>query len=87
MLKPSLVVNRTIADAVYDGTELEMLKLALARVAAALDDPKCPPAALASLTKRLQEIRKDIAALKAASAEEGNGPADTADAQFDPSAL
>jgi hypothetical protein len=78
---------RTLADAVADGTELELLELALARVATALDDPKCPAPAIASLTRRLQDLRKDIAAMRAASVEEGNGPADSPDTGFDAAAI
>lgn len=62
---------RTIADAAANGTQRELLEATRDRIARALDDPKCPPRDLASLTKRLTDIADTIAALDLRAKEEG----------------
>lgn len=72
----------SVADAVGAG-ERELLVAMLTRCARAIDDPKTPAAALAALMRRAQEIRKEILALDAAEAEDGDGAVDTPDEEWD----
>ena len=48
--------------AARDGSDLELLMAMRDRVAEQVADPTCPPRDLASLTRRLEEIRKQIGA-------------------------
>lgn len=66
---------QTIAEAAAQGSERDLLAAMRDKIATALDEG-VPPRDLASLTKRLNEIRRDIAALDAA--EEGDEIGDAA---------
>ena len=73
----------SITEAAAAGKDRELLVALPARVAATVEDPNCPPRDLAALTRRLQEITKDIAAIDARSEEEGNPGAATPDASWE----
>ena len=74
--------------AARDGSDLELLMAMRDRVAEQVADPTCPPRDLAALTRRLEEIRKQIGAERARIAEESNGVAATVtDGDFDASAI
>ena len=56
---------KTITEAAAAGNQLELLIALRERVARAVEDPNCPPRDLASLSRRLQEINRDIEAIVA----------------------
>lgn len=60
----SALQPRTLAvdEAARDGSDLELLMAMRDRVAETVADPNCPPRDLAALTRRLEELRKQIAA-------------------------
>lgn len=53
-----------VADAARSGSERDLLIAMRDRVADAVSDPACPKRELASLTKRLADIAKEIRALE-----------------------
>jgi hypothetical protein len=66
-----------------EGTQRDLLVAMRARIAKALDDPSCPPAALAALTLRLHGIARDIEAIDAADEGDDIGEAaNTPDEEF-----
>lgn len=78
---------RLVTDAVDGGDERELLEAMLRRCAEKLDDPKTPANAFAALMRRAHEIQREIQALDAAEDEDGDGPVDTPDEEFDPEAI
>ena len=50
----------TVAEAAKSGDHRALLVAMRDRVALAVQDPKCPPRDLAALTRRLNEIAKDL---------------------------
>lgn len=77
---------KNVAQAAEDGTTRELLVAMRARIAKAVDDPNTPARELASLTKRLVEVVRDIEAIDARAEQEGDsGP--VADEAFDASAV
>jgi len=54
-----------VAEAASSGTPRELLTALRGRIAAAIDDPETPARDLASLTRRMQEVCRDIAAIDA----------------------
>ncbi len=78
----------TVDVAARDGSDLELLMAMRDRVADQVADVTCPPRDLAALTRRREEIRKQIAAERARIAEEVDGVAATVqDGAFDASAI
>lgn len=78
----------TVDVAARDGSDLELLMAMRDRVADQVADVTCPPRDLAALTRRLEEIRKQIGAERARIAEEVSGVAATiTDGEFDASAI
>ncbi len=73
----------TISQAADRGSLRDQLVALRGRVAKAVEDPKCPPRDLASLSRRLIEIGKEIAAIDAQADEEGGGAAATPDAEWE----
>ncbi len=53
-----------VAEAAAGGNRYELLLAMRERVAEAVSDPGCPPRELASLTRRLQDIAKEISELE-----------------------
>lgn len=76
---PSPKKKLNITEAAREGTIREQLEALRDRVAKTLDDPNCPARDLASLSKRLMEITKEIEAIDAKAAEESDGAAATPD--------
>jgi|SRR5690625_1501405 len=62
--------RQTITQAAEGGDRRELLVTMRARVAKTVEDPNCPPRDLAALTRRLQEIAKEIEAMDARALEE-----------------
>ena len=79
---------KSITEAAANGTHRELLVAMRDRIAKAVEDPKCPPRDLASLSRRLHELSKDIEQHDALEAEEVAGSGgQVADEAFDASAI
>ncbi len=77
----------TVEQAAKSGTHLDLLEAMGARIASAVSDVNCPPRDLAALTRRLQEIAKEISAIDAAAKQEADENDEVADEAFDTEAL
>lgn len=71
--------NLTVSQAAATGNHRELLVAMRERIAATVSNPDCPPRDLASLTRRLQDIAKEIEAIDLRAKEEGADAADVAD--------
>lgn len=78
--------TKSVTQAASEGDRAALLVAMRARVAVAVEDPNTPARDLASLTRRLMEIAKEIEAMDARDREDPGG-AGTADESFDASAL
>jgi hypothetical protein len=77
---------KTVSEAAGKGTTRELLVAMRDRIAVAVENPNTPARDLAALTKRLVEVVRDIEAIDARAAEEGeHGPVE--DEAFDSSAI
>ena len=72
-------VKLSVAQAAATGDHRSLLVSMRERIASAVSDADCPPRDLASLTRRLQDISKEIEALDLRAKEEGADAADVAD--------
>lgn len=72
--------RQTVAQAAASGDHRALLVAMRERIALTISDPKCPPRDLAALTRRLQDIAKEIEAIDLRAKEEG---ADANDAAAD----
>lgn len=77
----------SITEAADAGDSMGLLVAMRARVAASVEDPNCPPRDLAALTRRLQDINRDIEALSAKAKQEAAEDASAADEDWDATAL
>lgn len=78
---------KTITEAASSGTHRELLVAMRDRIAKAVEDPNCPPRDLASLSRRLHELSKDIEQHDAVEAQEVSQGGPVADEDFDASAI
>ncbi len=79
---------KSIVEAAEKGTHRELLVAMRARIARTVQDPKCPPRDLAALSRRLQEIAREIDAIDARAGRDGMGEAALLpDDEFDAEAL
>jgi hypothetical protein len=78
---------KTVADAAANGDHRELLVAMRERIAQTVSNLDCPPRDLAALTRRLQEIAKEIEAIDARLKEEGAENAVTPDEEWDAEAL
>ena len=78
---------KSITEAADRGSTRELLVAMRARIAKTVEDPKCPPRDLASLSRRLMEIAREIEALDVADEETNGSRPATPDASFDASAV
>lgn len=78
---------KSITEAASHGTHRELLVAMRDRIAKAVEDPECPPRDLASLSRRLHELSKDIEQHDAVEAQEVAGGGEVADETFDASAI
>ena len=78
---------RSVATAASSGTTRDLLVQLRARVATAIDDPATPARDLAALTRRMQEIVRDIDALDAREKQEATSGAEVEDGEFDASTV
>ena len=68
----------SVEKAAATGNHRSLLVAMRERIARTVSDPDCPPRDLASLTRRLQDISKEIEALDLRAKEEGADAADVA---------
>ena len=69
----------SVAQAAATGDHRALLVAMRERIAQAVSNPECPPRDLAALTRRLQDIAKEIEAIDLRAKEEGADAADVAD--------
>lgn len=78
---------RTITEAASEGTQRELLVTMRTRIAKSLDDPNTLARDLASLSRRLLEISREIDAIDIADLQEANESAEVADEALDAASL
>ncbi len=79
---------RNVAQAAATGDHRTLLVAMRERIAQTVSDPDCPPRDLAALTRRLQDIAKEIESLDLRAKEEGADASDVAeDEEWDPEAI
>lgn len=89
-VKPDEVAPKklTVAQAAATGSHRALLVAMRERIAATVSNPDCPPRDLAALTRRLQDIAKEIEAIDLRAKEEGADAEDVAqDEEWDAEAL
>lgn len=79
--------RKSVADAAQSGDRRELLISMRDRIAKAVSDPDCPPRDLASLTRRLQDIAKEIDLLELSGTGLGSVVSETGDESFDPASV
>ena len=79
--------RKSVSEAAESGSHRELLVAMRERIAKAVQDPACPPRDLAALTRRLQEIAKEIESLDARAAQEAMESAVSPDEAWDAEAL
>src|SRR5690242_9465582 len=84
---PARGKSKTIAEAASGGTTRDVLVASRDRIARALDDPNIAARDLASNSKRLMEIIREIEAIDARELEEGGSGDEVEDGAFDASAV
>ena len=78
---------KTVSEAASGGTTRELLVAMRDRIALAVEDKNTPARELASLTKRLIEVVRDIEGLDAREQQEATKRADATDQPFNASAI
>lgn len=86
-VEPAAKGPLTVAEAAETGDELDLLVAMKARLAKAVSDVNCPPRDLSSLTRRLQDVSREIAAITEQRRREGEENATTPDEDFSSEAL
>ena len=85
---PARSKPRTVAQAAASGTYRDLLVAMRERIAQAVSSPDCPPRDLASLTRRLNDIAKEIDSLDLRAKQEAvEGGSSGADETWDSSAI
>jgi hypothetical protein len=78
----------TVTQAAATGNHRDLLVAMRERIATAVSNPECPPRDLAALTRRLQDIAKEIEAIDLRAKEEGADADDVSeDEEWDSEAL
>ena len=86
--KPASPVARmSVAQAADSGDHRALLVAMRERIARAVADPDCPPRDLASLTRRLQDIAKEIESIDLRVKQEAREDAHVDDEAYDAAAL
>ena len=89
-VEPGERVSRklSVSEAAATGDHRKLLVAMRERIARTVADPDCPPRDLAALTRRLQDISKEIEAIDLRLREEGaDADALEGDEEFDPASL
>lgn len=71
--------KRSVAEAAATGNHRSLLVAMRERIAAAVSNPDCPPRDLAALTRRLQDIAKEIEQIDLRAREDGADADDVAE--------
>ena len=79
--------RRTVAEAAESGDHRALLVAMRERIALTVSNPDCPPRDLAALTRRLQDIAKEIEQIDLRELEEGGEGGVAADEEFDADAI
>ena len=85
--KPVPARPLSVAEAAQTGDRLQLLVSMRDRIAKTVSDSQCPPRDLASLTRRLADVSKEIEALTIEQAREEAAAEVAVDAEFDAAAL
>lgn len=79
---------KSVSQAAASGSHRELLVAMRERIASAVSNPDCPPRDLASLTRRLQDIAKEIESIDLRAGQESQTHANgDVDDTFDASAI
>lgn len=78
---------KTVTKAASEGTHRELLVAMRDRIAQTVESADCPPRDLASLSRRLMEIAKDIELIDVADEREAAKGAAATDGKFDAAAI
>jgi hypothetical protein len=84
---PPKAKHLSVAQAAASGEHRALLVAMRERIAQTVSDPECPPRDLAALTRRLQEIAKEISAIDLQAAEEAHHDGRAADETWDEEAI
>ena len=85
--KPPATKPPTVSEAAESGDRLALLVAMRSRIAKAVAAEDCPPRDLAALTRRLDDIAKQIESIKASRAQEEREQADVAADEWSAEAL
>ena len=78
---------KTVTEAAKGGSQRELLAAMRDRIAVAVEHPNTPARDLASLTKRLADVAREIEAIDAREEQEATQRGDVTDEAFDASAV
>lgn len=84
---PTPKVALTVAQAAATGDHRALLVAMRERIAQSVSSADCPPRDLAALTRRLQDIAKEIEAIDLRAKEEGGDAGTAEDEEWDDAAL
>jgi len=73
----------TVSQAASGGSHRDLLVAMRSRIARTVSDPDCPPRDLAALTRRLQDIAKEIESIDLRAKEEATEDGATPDDKWD----
>lgn len=79
--------KQNVVEAAESGDHRELLLAMRERIARTVNNPDCPPRDLAALTRRLQDIAKEIDSLDRRAKEEAKEDAVAVDEKWDETAL
>lgn len=79
--------TQTVAEAAGSGDHRALLVAMRERIAKTVSDPTCPPRDLAALTRRLQDIAKEIDSLDQRAKQEAHEDAVSADEKWDEASI
>ena len=85
--KPAEKHKATVIEAAEGGDHRELLVAMRERIARTVSDPSCPPRDLAALTRRLQDIAKEIDVLDLRAKQEAKEDGVSDDEAWDDEAL
>lgn len=77
----------SITEAADSGSQRDLMVAMRARIALTVEDPQCPPRDLASLSRRLQDINREIESIDAKALQEAREDARAVDEEWDAEAI
>lgn len=80
-------VSKSVAQAAAGGNHRELLVAMRERIARTVSDPDCPPRDLAALTRRLQDIAKEIEVIDLRAKQESAEDGEVTDNAWDDAAI